>query len=94
MLIYHIRAFSEIKQYKLEKSTPLPTALMTGMNIIFIVSVSMGFGKPYSIVYASFISFLFLCGVGKWLSGLYDWREKACWFIVNLVLLGDSSTMV
>jgi hypothetical protein len=78
ILIHHIVAFPGLKDRKATDRPPMITVLMSSTNLLFVVALGIGFGKPYSAIVASIVGFGFLFFAAIFFAKLYDWTERMC----------------
>ena len=50
-----------------------------------------GFGKPYSVFFATFASLVSLAICNQTHSGLLEWVEKVTWLLTILLVMGEYS---
>jgi hypothetical protein len=88
MFAFHGIAFKDVDTSKKEERD-IGKLLWARANLLVAAAICVGFGKPYSIYYASVITFICLASI--WLAAYpyFDWAEKLLWIFCMSCLIGE-----
>ena len=89
LLIHHVVVFPGIKDCKLTDQPPIISVLTSSTNLLFVIALGIGYGKPYSALAASIVGFGFLFIAAVLCAKLYDWTERMCWLLTSLTIIGE-----
>jgi hypothetical protein len=87
-MLWHLSDLANIENFEDGKIT-LKMLLYTGLNLISVMAICTGFGKPYSVAYVTLFGCLALIVCGYKYQGLYEWMERFFWLTGILVLITE-----
>lgn len=88
MFAFHGIAFKHIDTSKKEEPDR-GKLLWAGANLLVAAAICVGFGKTYSIFYASIITFVCLLLIWSKAYPYFDWAEKLLWIFCMSCLIGE-----
>lgn len=86
--VYHIMEFKTVRSSGKAKAVRVQV-VWSAANLIVVTAIGVGFGKPYSICYATLTAIFGLLDTYYCARSYYDWAERLCSIIGMFSLIGE-----